>query len=147
MVIKNYKSLLISLLIQFCVFCLDLNCRSSTYFFLTLAHETSFVYPKGRNLWEAFHFIFLSFYRILGLVYSFLILFQVQVLTQIQIRFYLTPVLPKPPAPLSVLLNSSTLCQSARSCFAMTSCAMRSPFSTVKASLERFTKMTPISPR
>src|SRR5690606_5333541 len=60
--------------------------------------------------------------------------------------FYFTPVLPNPPAPLEVSESSSTECHSALSCLAMTNWAIRSPFSMVKASVDRLISITPTSP-
>ena len=60
---------------------------------------------------------------------------------------YFTPVLPKPPSPLAVSDNSATSNHSALSCFAMFNWAIRSPFSITKSSFDKFTKITPISPR
>src|SRR5690606_13415114 len=62
-------------------------------------------------------------------------------------RIYFVPVLPKPPAPRLVSSKTSTSCHEMCSCLAITSWATRSPFSTMNSSLERFTRITPISPR
>lgn len=59
---------------------------------------------------------------------------------------YLFPVLPKPPSPRTVSESASTVNHSARSCLAMTNCAIRSPLTISKSSLDKLTKITPISP-
>lgn len=61
-------------------------------------------------------------------------------------HLYFTPVLPNPPAPLSVSDNSEVSTNSACSHFATTNCAIRSPSSTTKSSSDKFTKITPTSP-
>ena len=62
------------------------------------------------------------------------------------VKFYFE-VLPKPPSPLSVSLISVTSCQVIVSYFAIIICAIRSPFLMIKLSADKFTKITPISPR
>ena len=60
---------------------------------------------------------------------------------------YFTPVLPNPPAPLSVEESSDTSSHCACSTLANTSCAIRSPFSTTNVSFDMLIRITPTSPR
>lgn len=62
-------------------------------------------------------------------------------------RFYFLPVLPKPPAPLSVPPSSTDV--SSRACVtaAKIICAMRSPDSIVKSFSPKFARITRTSPR
>ena len=59
---------------------------------------------------------------------------------------HFVPVLPNPPAPRDVSESTSTSSHSARSCFAITNCATRSPSSILKSSLDKLTRITTISP-
>lgn len=63
-----------------------------------------------------------------------------------KLSFYFAPVLPNPLSPRAVCDSFSTSAHTALSCLAMINCAMRSPFSMVKSSLDKFTRTTPISP-
>ena len=60
---------------------------------------------------------------------------------------YFTPLLPKPPAPLSVSDSTSTSSHCTVSCLAMTIWAIRSPCCISKGSVDRLIRMTLISPR
>ena len=60
--------------------------------------------------------------------------------------FHFTPVLPKPPSPLSVCDRLSATSHSIVSWRESTSCATLSPLSTTKGSPERLTKITHTSP-
>ena len=67
----------------------------------------------------------------------------------IQGDFYIffTPVLPNPPAPLSVSLSSSTTIVSAIEIFSNINCATRSPWFTTKSSSPKLNNTTPTAPR
>ena len=59
-----------------------------------------------------------------------------------QLNYYLLPVCPKPPAPLSVSASSLTSIKVACSCFDIIICAILSPSLMIKSSVDKLTNIT-----